>query len=345
LENNKRKVILDVDTGSDDAVAIMSAILCDELDVLGITAVHGNLPLQYTLDNTLRVVELLGSDVPVFGGCPFPMVQDLVPGRRINTDELGTKHAAEGKVIAVHEKELPLPAPTIKPQEEHACSWLIRTLKESKEKITLIPVGAMTNIAAVLRMEPSVSEHIDEIICMGGGVNIHNRAFRSETNFFNDPEAAKIMLDSGIKVVIVTLDATHSSWFGYEEVNQLREINNPAADFAAEMLYHRIYAANMSGTRSEPKSALHDVLAVCAAIDISVLTDLRHETCDIDIAGGISNGAMLVSSRYKYSKPEKPTFVAYRGDGDKLFTMLCSHLKKFQPESSMRDAHQRSIPT
>jgi inosine-uridine nucleoside N-ribohydrolase len=326
----KRKVILDVDPGSDDAVAIMSALLCEELDVLGITTVHGNLPLQYTLENTLRVVEFLNSNVPVFSGCPYPLVQDLIPGRLHNTDEMKKECIIDGKVVAVHEKELPLPKATIKPQKEHACSWILRTLKESKEQITLIPVGAMTNIATVLRMDPSVSEHIDEIICMGGGVNVHNRSFRSETNFFNDPEAAKIMLDSGIKTVIVTLDATHSSWFGYEEVEKLREINNPAANFAADMLYHRIYAANLTGARKEPKSALHDVLAVCTAIDISILTDLRHEACDIDIAGGVSTGALMVSSRYKYSKPEKPTWVAYGTDGEMLFSMLCSHLKRFK---------------
>ena len=77
----------------------------------------------------------------------------------------------DGKVVAVHEKALPLPAPTIKAQKEHAVSWMLRTLKESEEKITLIPVGAMTNIATVLRMDPSVKEHIEEIICMGGGVS------------------------------------------------------------------------------------------------------------------------------------------------------------------------------
>ena len=82
--DRKRKVILDVDTGSDDAVAIMTAILSGELDVLGITTVHGNLPLPYTTDNTLRVVEMLGADVPVYAGCPFPLVQDLLPGRRLN---------------------------------------------------------------------------------------------------------------------------------------------------------------------------------------------------------------------------------------------------------------------
>lgn len=325
---NKRKIILDVDTGSDDAVAIMTALLSDELELIGITTVHGNLPIEYTTDNTLRVVQLMKSDVPVFRGCGYPLVQDLLPGRRINAREQKETCIVDGKVIAVHEKELPLPAPTICEQKEHAVSWLLRTLKETKEKITLIPVGAMTNIATVLRLDPSVAENIEEIVCMGGGVNVHNRAFRTETNFYNDPEAAKIMLDSGVKVTIVTLDATHSSWFGYEEVDQLRAIHNKAADLAADMLYHRIYSANLSGARKEPKSALHDVLAVCAVIDPSVLTDVRHETCDVDISGGIADGQLMTTMRYKFSKPQKPTYVAYRGDGEKLFDMLVTRLKK-----------------
>lgn len=325
---NKRKVILDVDTGSDDAVAIMTALLSEELEVIGITTVHGNLPLEYTTDNTLRVVELLGSDVPVYAGCPYPLVRDLLPGRRINGQETNEECVIDGKTVAVHEKALPLPAPTIRAQPEHAVSWLLHTLRTAEEKITLIPVGAMTNIAAVLRMDPSVAEKIDQIVCMGGGVNIHNRAFRSETNFFNDPEAAKIMLDSGVKVTIVTLDATHSSWFGYPEVEKLKGLHNKAGDFAAQMLYHRIHAANLTGARKEPKSALHDVLAVCAVIDPTVLTDVRHETCDVDISGGIADGQLMTSMRYRYSRPEKPTYVAYQADGEKLFDMLCSRLAK-----------------
>lgn len=329
-EMKKRKVILDVDTGSDDAVAIMSAVLAPELDVLAITTVHGNLPVQYTTDNTLRVVQLLQADVPVYRGCGFPLVMDLLPGRRVNAGETRKPHIVDGKLMEVHEQELPLPAPTISAKKEHACSFLLRTLLESKDKITLIPVGAMTNIATVLRMDPRVKEHIDEIICMGGGIDVHNRAYRSETNFYNDPEAAKIMLNSGVKVTIVGLDATHSSWFGYDEVEKLRAIGNPVADFAADMLYHRIYAANKAGVRKEEKSALHDVLAVCAAIDQSVLIDVRHQKCDVDISGGIADGQLMTSSRYCHSKPMLPTYIAYRGDGEKLLSMMCSQFRRYK---------------
>lgn len=323
-----RKIILDVDTGSDDAVAIMTAILSRELELLGVTTVHGNLPLPYTTDNTLRVMDFMKSQIPVYKGCPYPLAQDLTPGRRVNGDEVKHDTVIDGKVVAVHERELPLPPAVSGVQEEHAVPWLWRTLKYAEEKITLIPVGAMTNIATVLRMDPAVAEHINEIICMGGGINVHNRSYRSETNFYNDPEAAKIMLNCGVKVTVVTLDATHSSWFGYEEVDELRRIGTKEAEFAAQMLYHRIYAANLIGARAEKKSALHDVLAVCAAIDPSVLTDVRHESCDVDIGGHIADGALMVSSRYRYSRPENPTYIAYQADRDKLFAMLCRYLAR-----------------
>lgn len=325
-----KKVILDVDTGSDDAVAIMTAILSDELDILGITTVHGNVPLENTTDNTLRVLDFMHSKIPVYKGCSFPLAQDLSPGRRVNADEVRRDVIIDGKVVAVHEKELPLPKAVSKVQEENAVCWLWRTLKYTKEKITLIPVGAMTNIATVLRIDPSVKQNIAEIICMGGGINVHNRAFRSETNFYNDPEAAKIMLGADVKVTVITLDATHGSWFGYEEVECMRQIGTKEAEFAADMLYHRIYAANLIGARIEKKSALHDVLAVCAVIDPTILTDVRHETCDVDIGGGIGDGALMVSSRYKYSIPQKPTYIAYQADRKKLFSMLCTYLARGQ---------------
>ena len=149
-----RKIILDVDTGSDDAVAIMTAILSRELELLGVTTVHGNLPLPYTTDNTMRVMDFMKSQIPVYQGCPYPLVQDLTPGRRVNADEVKHDTIIDGKVVAVHEKELPLPPAVSGVQEEHAVPWLWRTLKYANEKITLIPVGAMTNIATVLRMDP-----------------------------------------------------------------------------------------------------------------------------------------------------------------------------------------------
>jgi len=331
----KKKVILDVDTGSDDAVAIMSAVLCDELEVLGIIATFGNQPLKYTLPNTLQVVELLKSKVPVYRGFGVPIAKDLTPGRSVNTDVTSLERVIDGKMVAVHEKELPLPATTIHEQPEHAVLWMLRTLKETREKITIIPVGPMTNIAAVLRMDPSVAENIEEVVCMGGGVYVHNITPCAEINFYNDPEAAKILLNSGVPVTIVTLDATHSSWFGYEEADQIAAVGNPPALFAANLLRHRISSANQLGVRGQQKSALHDVLAVCAVIDKSILTDLRHEKCDVDIGGSYADGALIVDHG-SAAKPQLPTFIAYKADAAKLLSMLCKHLSNMHQENSLR---------
>ena len=326
--SEKKKVILDVDTGSDDAVAIMSAVLCDELEVLGIVATFGNQPLEYTLPNTLRVIQLLNSNIPVYRGFGVPIAKDLTPGREANADTAILEKEVNGKVIAVHEKELPLPAPVIHEQSEHAVLWMLRTLKETSEKITVIPVGPMTNIATVLRMDPSAAENIEEVICMGGGVHVHNITPCAEINFYNDPEAAKILLNSGVPVTVVTLDATHSSWFGYEEAERIAAVGNPAAQFAANLLRHRISSANQLGVRVQPKSSLHDVLAVCATIDKSILTDLRHEKCDVDIGGGYADGALIVDHRPQ-AKPQLPVFISYKADAAKLLAMLCRHLSNF----------------
>ncbi len=323
-----QKVVLDVDTGSDDAVAIISAVLCEELDVVGIIASFGNQALEYTLPNTLRVVEMLGRDVPVYRGFGVPLAQDLLPGSRCNSHPRVMEKEVDGKMVSIHERRLPLPGPTIREQQEHAVPWLLRTLRDTKEKITLIPVGPMTNIAYAMRMDPSVKKNIKEIVLMGGGVHIHNITMASEINFYNDPEAAKIVLNSGVPVTVVGLDATHSSWFGYEEADRIRALGNPAADFAANMLKHRIDTALQVGVRKTPKSALHDVLAVCAAIDKSILTDLRHEKCDVDIGRSVADGALIVDTRETES-PSLPTYIAYKADGKKLLDMLCSHIARY----------------
>ena len=323
-----KPVILDVDTGSDDAVAILSAVLCDELEVLGIIATFGNCALEYTLPNTLRVVELLQADVPVFAGCAEPMVKNLLPGREANACHKVLEEVIDGEVVAIHQNVLPLPGPTIQAQETDGCVWLWETLKHAKEKITLIPVGPLTNLAMVLRMDPSVADQIEEVICMGGGVYVNNITPAAEVNFFNDPEAAKIVLQSGIPVTVVGLDATCSTQFGYEEAEQLEALGNPAAAFAARMIRHYTATTNANGIFGEKKSSFHDVLAVCAAIDKSILTDLRREAADVDISGGIADGALIVDHR-PIAEVKYPVDIAYRADGARLLDMLCGHLSKY----------------
>ncbi|WP_205857342.1 nucleoside hydrolase, partial [Phytoactinopolyspora endophytica] len=170
-----RKVVLDVDTGNDDAVAIMMAALHPDIDLIGCTTVGGNLSIEETTDNTLRVLDHVGrSDVPVYRGLrkPFaPRPYPIAPSPPI------------------HEPTLPLPDPRSHARKTPAVEWLIETLRTTTEQITLVPVAPLTNIAAALTVAPEIREAVAEIVIMGGGHAFGNRTVSAEFNIYYDPIA------------------------------------------------------------------------------------------------------------------------------------------------------------
>jgi len=157
---NKRKLILDVDTGSDDALAILAALKSPEFEVVGICTVGGNLPIENTTENTLRVVELAGCDVPVIRGAHEPLVARIDPLRALRKRaERGTDE--NGREVAVHSDYLPLPPSTRKPLEKtNAVCWYIDTLTNADEPITVVLTGPMTNFALAVRSEPQILENV-----------------------------------------------------------------------------------------------------------------------------------------------------------------------------------------
>lgn len=318
----KKKIILDVDTGSDDAVAIMAALLSPDLDVLGITVTHGNLPLPNTLDNTLRVVQHIGSTVPVYAGCSEPMVMNLLPGNAQNTPRRKPGGMVNGQEKAVHEKALPLPAPVIQAQEQHACTFLIEAIRNSKEKVTLIPVGPATNIAMALRMDPGIVDNIEEIIPMGGGAYMSNYTIAAEFNFWADPEAAKIMMDCGAKITVVPLDATFSVALDSNDAARIASSGTPAALFAAQMINHRIEVSSALSFYKLKTTSLHDPLCVCAAIDPTVITETADVNCDIDIGGAAAYGQLLLDTRAS-TEYTKNHHIALKADKEKFVSMMC----------------------
>ena len=215
-----QKVILDVDTGTDDAVAIMLAALSKDLDLLGVCSVNGNRGIEFTTENTLRVVEYLGlaDKIPVYKGCSLPLVSTLTPGRRDGIPATGSMDKNN-----IHGDYVELPPATIKPQEEHAVFWLIDTLMKSEGDIILIPVGPLTNIAMALRIEPRIADKIQSIMIMGGGYREVNITPSAEFNFWVDPEAAKIVIDSGCDITIVPLDATHKAVLSLDDADELEK--------------------------------------------------------------------------------------------------------------------------
>lgn len=317
-----KKVILDVDTGSDDAVAIMAAILSEKIDLLGITVTHGNQALEYTLENTLRVVGHMGSSVPVFKGCDQPLVKNLTPGRELSGGFIDDPNMIiDGKEVSLHEKNMGLPPVDIKEEDMPAAAWIVKTIKESKEKITLVPVGPCSNIALAIRLDPSILENVEEIVLMGGGDGMGNRTASTEFNFFGDPEAAKIVVGCGAKVTIIGLNATHSAKFSYDDADKFMSLGTKAGIFTGRLIKHRIDFEYLQGQGSEEGTAVHDALTICSLIDPTVLTDVRPQVCDVDIGGKLCDGMLLCDTR-PLAKMVNPTYVVYNIDKEKTLNLL-----------------------
>ncbi|MBS6396849.1 MAG: nucleoside hydrolase [Clostridiales bacterium] len=326
----KTKIILDVDTGSDDAIAIMTAVLADELDVLGITTVNGNRPVANTTENTLRVIDLLKSDIPVYRGCEEPLVAGLIPERQMFRKTNDTVEVDGKKVTYHHEYLDELPPSVSKAQELSAVRYLIDTLLGSEGDITIIAVGPLTNIAMALRADPRIAGKIRKIIIMGGGHLQTNTTSAAEFNIWKDPEAAQIVLTSGCDILLVPLDATHRGYVGVEESRRFREIGTPVGIAVADLLDSRIAAYDlMQPIDCAPYGTTppHDALAVCAAIDESVLKDVRFCRVDVDFGGSWGDGMTIVDPRVNTDHP-KNVYMAFDTDREKFVQMLFDILGK-----------------
>lgn len=321
------KVILDVDTGSDDAVAIMMAILAPEIDVVGICSVSGNKGIENTTENTLRTVQLLNADIPVYKGCAAPMVSRLFPGRHMWTRAQKVGEVG-GKKVEYHKDFLDIPPATIQAQKQNAVSWLVDTLLASDGDITLVPVGPLTNIAMAMRIEPAILPKIKEIILMGGGYRQTNTTSAAEFNIWEDPEAAQIVLTSGCKVTVVPLDATHAAYITAEESREIRAIGTPAAIATADLIDQRIEAYKAAQPMEVLESApVHDALALLAVVDYSILRDVRFARIDVDFSGGFADGMTIVDHRALPDQP-KNAYIALDADREKFVRLLKENLMR-----------------
>lgn len=323
----KTKIILDVDTGSDDAVAIMTAALSPDIDLLGLTVTHGNQPLEYTLDSTLRVANYLDLDVEVYEGAKDPIVKTLFRGREQMLEVLDISSIiVDGKEESLHEKGCGLPETDRKKNPEMAAVYIVNTLRNSDEKITLVPVGPCTNIAMALRLAPDITEKIERIVLMGGGDGWGNRSAAAEFNFYADPEAAKIVLTCGVPVTIVPLNATHSAKFSYEDAKAFTDLGTKAGIYTGELIKHRIDFEYLQDNGSTEGTAVHDALTVCGIIDPSIFIETKTLPCDVDCGGHITDGQMIVDHR-SFNKEEANTTVVYKIDKEKTLKLLMDIMK------------------
>jgi len=319
-----RKIILDVDTGSDDAVAIMLAALHPAIDLVAVCSVKGNQPLDHTTENTKRVLDLLHSDVPLYKGCAYPFVRDVSPWRKAFEDR-ATAIDKDGKPFYIHQDFDELPPSTRKVEDKPAPVFYVDYLMNTKEPITLVAVGPLTNLATALMIEPRIVDKIEEIVIMGGGDNEANVSSSAEFNFFNDPEAAQRVLNSGCKITICPLDVTHKAMVTKDDCRRFEEIGTPAAKFAISMCETRIEVHTQCQPLTLPDAcALHDPLCIAYLIDPSVLTDVRHLHVDISLSG-LTDGASIIDHRY--FQDNRNAYIAYDGDRHKFVDIMCDAFK------------------
>lgn len=320
----KRKVILDVDTGSDDACAIMLAALSNKIDLVAICSVNGNVPIANTTENSLRVVDLLKMDIPVYKGAASPLVRDVCPWR-IHWENRADAIDENGNTIHIHQEYLDLPISKRKPQDKCAANFYVDYLMSSTEKITICAVGPLTNLALALMLEPKIVEHIEEIVIMGGCWNVSNATNCAEFNIFVDPEAAQRVLNCGAKITLVPLDATHKGCVNIKDVEKLREINTPASRFAADLCQLRILVHDQQQPLEPFHScALHDALAVAYIIDPTVLLDVKHVYVSVSLSAN-TDGQTIVDQRY--FQKNRNCYFAFDADREKFVNILFENYK------------------
>lgn len=248
--SEKVKVILDCDVGHDDAIALMLGAAHPRIDLLGVCAVAGNQTLDKTLPNTLNVVQHLDLKVPVYGGMDRPMVRD-----RVVADDIHGESGLDGPVFGPRH---------IEAQPEHAVNYIIRTLMESKEKVTLVPVGPLSNIGMALRLEPRIVDKIERISLMGGAVGLGNSTPAAEFNIFADPEAAHVVFSCGAPIVMMGLDVTNQALADMAVIERMEAIGNKAGKLFGDIMRFTFETQRLNGLSAGP---VHDVLAMAYTVE------------------------------------------------------------------------------
>jgi len=270
MSDKRIPVIIDCDPGCDDAAALLLAFRCPELDIRGVTAVSGNVPLEKTAANALRVVEYIGAEVPVHAGADRPMFREPVYAPHI--------HGEDGLQGAN------LPAPAGKVSGKHAWDAIYEEAVAQEGRLELITLGPLTNLAIALGKYAGLAGMISRVVMMGGAAQGGNVTPCAEFNVYVDPEAASVVMRSGIPLCVCGLDVTLKSYLTAGEIAEIGALDTPAA---------RLFA-QLAGTNCEkvfcPQGApLHDPAAVLFAVDESLFT-VQRCWMGVETAGTITRG-------------------------------------------------------
>ena len=307
-----QKIIIDTDPGQDDAVAILLALASpEEIEVLGITAVAGNVPLSLTEKNARIVCELAGRpDIPVYAGCDRPLKRKLVTAEHVHG-----KTGLDGPE---------LPEPKIKLQEKHGVDFIIDTiLQEPENSISLCPLGPLTNIASAILKQPKIVSRIKKIVLMGGAYfEVGNITPAAEFNIFVDPDAAKIVFEAGIDMVVMPLDVTHKALVTEKRNEAFRQLKSPVGIAVAEMTdFFERFDKEKYGSSGAP---LHDPCVTAYLIDPKIFSG-KNINVEIETKSELTLG-MTVADWWGVTDRKANTFFVGDLDSDKFFSLLTERL-------------------
>ena len=307
-----QKIIIDTDPGQDDAVAILLALASpDEIEVLGITAVAGNVPLSLTERNARIVCELAGRpDIPVYAGCDHPLKRKLVTAEHVHG-----KTGLDGPE---------LPEPKIKLQEKHGVDFIIDTiLQEPGKSVSLCPLGPLTNIASAILKQPKIVSRIKKIVLMGGAYfEVGNITPAAEFNIFVDPDAAKIVFEAGIDMVVMPLDVTHKALVTEKRNEAFRQLMSPVGIAVAEMTdFFERFDKEKYGSSGAP---LHDPCVTAYLINPKIFSGKKINV-EIETKSELTLG-MTVADWWGVTDRKANTFFVGDLDSEKFFSLLTERL-------------------
>lgn len=272
----KRKIIIDCDPGIDDALAIFMALASDELEVLGITTVAGNVNVAQVTSNALSLVSLCGRKIPVCRGAEKPLMHTRKEETRV--------HGANGL------GGVRLPEADFEEDPRLAIDFIRETLEVNKNNLDIVAIGPLTNIAGALLAFPDLGQSVRRIILMGGAVSFGNVTLAAEFNIFADPHAAAVVFESGVPITMYPLDVTNRAFIGEAEMAKLRDMGGEISGLSYEML--RAYA-EFYRSRKLAEIALHDPFAMACVINED-LAAYREYHVDVEIRAGLTRGKTVV---------------------------------------------------
>lgn len=312
-----KPTIIDCDPGHDDAVALLLAAQCDEIDLRAVTTVAGNQTLEKTTRNALKVLTLADrTDVPVAAGCSEPLLREFVSEHDVHGDS-----GLEGP---------DLDDPAFDTVDQHGVDLIIETVRESDEPVYLVPVGPLTNVAMAFKKAPDIVDDIERVVLMGGAVEQGNKTPVAEFNIYADAEAASVVFDADVDLTMVGLDVTRKARYNAEQFDEMRNLGSEVAEVVAELFEFYLEFHNRTfGWDSVP---IHDACAVAEVISPGIV-ETQHARVEVETEGEHTYGQTVCDLQEVWDRTghatEPNARVGLDIDKEGFFDLLLSELERY----------------